>query len=209
MSSITNRADLVGNRGGGPRLGGVLGGLAALVLVIALVGGFGWPIVRDALWDTSAATDTGPSRILETGPSGLPLPRFVSLKSSPANVRSGPGRDHAIAWQFLRSDWPVEIIAEFDNWRRIRDADGAEGWVFHALLSGRRTAIIAPWAAGRTVTLLQAASAASPAAAHLESGVLVEVLTCDGTWCAVRVERRRGFVDQTRLWGVYPDERID
>ena len=72
------------------------------------------------------------------GASGLPLPRFVSLKSKSVNLRVGPSVDYAIAWRYMRPGVPVEIIQEYDNWRRIRDADGAEGWVNQALLSGDR-----------------------------------------------------------------------
>src|SRR5262249_52520079 len=72
----------------------------------------------------------------------LPVPRFVSLKTDNVNVRQGPTKEHAVAWIFHRAGLPVEIIAEFEIWRRIRDSEGAEGWVYHSLLSGRRTALI-------------------------------------------------------------------
>ena len=75
--------------------------------------------------------------------SGLPVPRFVSLKSDKVNVRAGPTKDHDVAWVYSRAALPVEVTAEFENWRRIRDWEGAEGWVYHSLLSGRRTALVA------------------------------------------------------------------
>src|SRR5215213_1305038 len=76
--------------------------------------------------------------------SGLPVPRFVSLKSDKVNVRAGPTKDHDVAWVYNRAALPVEVTAEFETWRRIRDWEGAEGWVYHSLLSGRRTALVAP-----------------------------------------------------------------
>src|ERR1700704_6452203 len=76
--------------------------------------------------------------------SGLPVPRFVSLKSDKVNVRAGPTKDHDVAWVYNRAALPVEVTAEFENWRRIRDWEGAEGWVYHSLLSGKRTALVAP-----------------------------------------------------------------
>ena len=80
---------------------------------------------------------------MANGPvSGLPVPRFVSLKPDKVNVRGGPNRDHDVTWQYTRAGLPVEITAESDNWRRIRDWDGAEGWVYHSMLSGRRTAVV-------------------------------------------------------------------
>src|SRR5260370_18733379 len=74
--------------------------------------------------------------------SGLPVPRYVSLKSDHVNVRAGPTKDNDVAWVYTRSGLPVEITAEFENWRRVRDSEGAEGWVYHSLLSGRPTAVI-------------------------------------------------------------------
>src|SRR5690606_27195122 len=87
------------------------------------------------------------------GPSGLPLPRFVSLKSSRVNMRVGPGVNYAVDWMYLKSGLPMEIIQEYDNWRKVRDADGAEGWINQALLSGRRTGIAAPWFKGKEAAL--------------------------------------------------------
>src|SRR5579872_5394038 len=74
--------------------------------------------------------------------SGLPVPRFVSLKTDRVNVRGGPDKDHDVTFIYTRIGWPVEITAEFENWRRIRDSDGSEGWVYHSLLSGKRMAAV-------------------------------------------------------------------
>lgn len=72
------------------------------------------------------------------------MPRFVSLKPDRVNVHGGPTRDHEVTFVYTRSGLPVEITAESDNWRRIRDWEGSEGWVYHSLLSGKRTALVAP-----------------------------------------------------------------
>ena len=82
------------------------------------------------------------------GKPSLPVPRFVSLKSDKVNVRKGPEHRPSIVWVFSRAGLPVEIIAESDNWRRVRDSEGADGWVFHSLLSARRTALVTPWSKG-------------------------------------------------------------
>src|SRR5436190_22905796 len=76
--------------------------------------------------------------------SGLPVPRYVSLRPDRVNVHGGPTRDHDVVFVYTRAGLPVEITAESDNWRRIRDWEGSEGWVYHSLLSGRRTAVILP-----------------------------------------------------------------
>jgi SH3-like domain-containing protein len=142
--------------------------------------------------------------------SGLPIPRFVSLKSDRVNVRGGPTKDHEVAWVFTRSGLPVEITAEYDNWRRIRDWEGSEGWVYHSLLSGRRTALIAGIkGSGEPVPVHEAADAQSRVTARLEVGVLGGVKRCSGTWCRIVGDGFDGWIEQERLWGVYPNEKFD
>ena len=73
----------------------------------------------------------------------LPLPRYASLKTDRVNLREGPSKDHPTKWVYERAGLPVEITAEFEIWRKVRDSEGVEGWVLHSLLSGRRTALVA------------------------------------------------------------------
>lgn len=138
--------------------------------------------------------------------SGLPIPRFASVKNKPANVRAGPGIGYPLRWTFVRRHLPVEVLAEYGNWRRIRDADGEEGWMLGALLSGRRTALISPWSAAKPVRLRSRSRQNSAINAVVEPRVLVMVDSCAGLWCYVRAETSAGYVRQTKLWGVYPDE---
>jgi SH3-like domain-containing protein len=154
----------------------------------------------------------GPARAAEAlteGPSGYPLPRFVSLSASEVNVRMGPSTRHKVKWIFRKEGLPVEVIQEFGNWRRVRDAEGEEGWIHGSLLSGRRTALVAPWSDGEPVPLRAEPSATARPVAYLEPFVLAEVDDCDGSWCMVSVERWRGAVPQRLLWGVYPEEEVD
>jgi SH3-like domain-containing protein len=143
------------------------------------------------------------------GKTSLPVPRFVSLKSDKVNVRKGPSTDQSIVWVFSRAGLPVEVIAESDNWRRVRDSEGADGWVFHSLLSARRTVLISPWSKDQaSVPLYDSKSTTSRAVAELQSGVLGNVTTCDGTWCELSVDDYSGYVQQDQLWGVYKGEEI-
>jgi SH3-like domain-containing protein len=143
--------------------------------------------------------------------SGLPIPRFVSLKSDRVNVRGGPTKDHEVTWVYSRAGLPVEITAEFENWRRIRDWEGAEGWVYHSLLSGRRTATVSPKGKDRNelVALYEKPDSSSAVAARLQPGVLGSVKSCTGSWCRVYGEKFDGWIQQERLWGVYPNEKLD
>jgi SH3-like domain-containing protein len=141
--------------------------------------------------------------------SGLPVPRFVSLKPDRVTVRGGPNRDHDIAFVFTRSGLPVEITAESDNWRRIRDWEGSEGWVYHSLLSGRRTALVSAKQEDDLVPLYDRADAQGALVARLQPGVLATVKHCSGTWCHISGTGFDGWIVQERLWGVYPNEKID
>lgn len=150
----------------------------------------------------------------ETRPDGgaAQLPRFVSLKSNPVNLRKGPGTNFPKAWIFRRAGLPVEVIREHQRWREVRDSEGATGWVLRTLLSNRRTALVLPWDAGKAgaplVSLRASGRAESRAVAMLEAGTLVGLLSCDGTWCYVSITDFRGYLEQEKLWGVYPREVI-
>lgn len=160
--------------------------------------------------EAGAAQDNLKQAAVEaTGKAALPVPRFVSLKSDKVNVRKGPSTDQAIVWVFSRAGLPVEVIAESDNWRRVRDSEGADGWVFHSLLSARRTVLVAPWSKDEeSVPLYASNSTGSRAVAALQSGVLGNVMDCDGEWCRVSVDDYSGFVQQEKLWGVYRGEVV-
>jgi SH3-like domain-containing protein len=138
---------------------------------------------------------------------GLPLPRYASLKTDRVNLREGPSKDHATKWVFQRAGLPVEITAEFETWRKVRDSEGAEGWVLHSLLSGRRTALIAPGKKGQVFKIFSRPHG-SDIAATLESGVIANVRGCDGSWCTIDGDGFKGAIEQVVLWGVYPNEKI-
>ncbi|MEX6507065.1 SH3 domain-containing protein [Jiella sp. M17.18] len=149
---------------------------------------------------------------VELGPvSKLPLPRYVSLKSARVNARIGPGRDYPVTWLYLKPGLPVEVIQEYELWRRIRDSEGSEGWVYHSLLSGDRTAIAAPWLKGKAtmIDVHQSPAVDAPLVARMEPGVVSKVDECASAWCEVTVSGRAGYVRQQDIWGVYPDEQFN
>jgi SH3-like domain-containing protein len=148
------------------------------------------------------------------GASGLPLPRFVSLKSDRVNLRQGPSTEYPTIWVFQRAGLPVEVVQEFESWRQVRDADGTTGWVLGAMLSGRRTALVLPW----ETKLGQAKRPSAPMRAddddssteiaHVEAGVMANIIGCDGKWCRVSIGNLRGYIEQVKLWGAYKGELI-
>ncbi len=142
---------------------------------------------------------------------GLPVPRYVSLKTDRVNLREGPSKEHRTRWVYQRAGLPVEVVAEFETWRRVRDADGAEGWVLHSLLSGRRTALVAPWSKNKdeAFMLRKEADEGSAVVARVQPGVIANVSACANSWCRISIADTQGYLRQDRLWGVYPNEKVD
>ncbi|WP_082610021.1 SH3 domain-containing protein [Bosea sp. Root381] len=165
-----------------------------------------------ALLATLAAGQSARAQDMQAGSvTGLPVPRYVSLKTDRVNLREGPSKDHRTRWVYQRAGLPVEIVAEFETWRRVRDADGSEGWVLHSLLSGRRTALVAPWSKVKdeTFPLRKEADEESSVVARLQPGVIANVASCSSSWCRISIGNTSGFLRQDRLWGVYPNEKVD
>ena len=141
--------------------------------------------------------------------SGLPVPRYVSLKSDHVNVRAGPTKDNDVAWVYTKVGLPVEITAEYENWRRVRDSEGSEGWVYHSLLSGRRTAVITMKKKDDLAPIYDRADPAGAVAARLQAGVVATVKHCAAGWCHIGGNGFDGWIEQQRLWGVYADEKVE
>ncbi|MCA3245883.1 MAG: SH3 domain-containing protein [Azospirillum sp.] len=137
----------------------------------------------------------------------LPIPRFVSLRSEEVNLRTGPGVRYPVEWVFVRRQMPVEILQEFENWRRVRDREGTEGWVHQSMLAGRRTAIVLG-EAGRPAELRRRAEDGAPALARIEPGVIATLIECAGAWCRLEAGGFRGWMPRAGLWGVYPQETV-
>jgi SH3-like domain-containing protein len=189
-------------------LGAIIGAGICLAVLAGVAYGL-WGSRPDAGHAAAAQGATASLDNAARGDSGLPLPRFVTLKADRVNVRRGPSGDHQVSWVFTRKGLPVEIVAEFEHWRRIRDSEGAEGWVYHSLLSGRRGVLVAPWSGAKPVPLLDAVAADAKAVALLDTGVMADVGSCTGAWCQVSVAGHEGWIEQAKLWGVYPGERVE
>ena len=139
----------------------------------------------------------------------LPVPRFVSIKADRVNVRGGPDKDHDVSYIYTRVGWPVEITAEFEDWRRIRDSDGTEGWVYHSLLSGKRTAVVQMKNKTDLAQLYAKPDDKSGITARLQVGVLSTIKHCTGAWCEIAGDGFDGWIQQNQLWGVYPNEKVE
>ena len=132
------------------------------------------------------------------------VPRYVSLRSDEVNLRTGPGARYPVDWVFKRKNLPVEVLAEFEHWRKIRDVDGTEGWVHQSMLSSRRYAVVI----GETRTLRRQAEASAPSVARVERGVLGQIVECQDRWCRLDVGGFKGWLPRSEIWGVYPNETL-
>lgn len=157
----------------------------------------------------AAAETPAPESTASVGGSGLPLPRFVSTRSESVNVRTGPGERYPVKWVLRKQGMPIEITAEYDNWRKVRDWEGTEGWVHMALLSGRRNAIIYP----SDSVLRNKPDAIAQPVARLQKGVMGRLKKCLTDWCELTIGptglTTTGWVNKSSLWGVYPNENIE
>lgn len=138
--------------------------------------------------------------------SGLPVPRFVSLKSDETNVRTGPGTRYPIQWVYRRSGMPVEIVEEHDLWRKIRDVEGTTGWVHKSMLDGRRHVIIK----GKEARVIKnGPESGARNVLKAEPMVSASLVECQVDWCRVQVSGRKGWIEKQYLWGVYEEETFE
>ncbi len=155
---------------------------------------------------TPAPEPPKPAEPAKGSVTGLPLPRFASLKTDDVNLRSGPGVRYPIDWVYKRRDLPVEIEREFEVWRLVSDPEGVKGWVHQATLTGRRTFVVT---GGEQVVRADPRDTASPVA-RVKPGVIGRLRSCEpaATWCQVQVADYHGWLKRTAFWGILPGEGI-
>jgi len=138
------------------------------------------------------------------GRTGLPLPRFVTLRAPQVNLRTGPGTRYPIDWVYKRRGLPVEIIDEFGNWRQIRDWQGVVGWVHRSMLQGKRGILVI----GKERVLRDKPAGASNGVALVEAGVIGRLRRCEDRWCLVEVKDLQGWLQRNEIYGLQPDEHF-
>jgi SH3-like domain-containing protein len=136
---------------------------------------------------------------------GLPLPRFASLRANKVHLRTGPGVRYPVDWIFVQRHMPIEIVAEFDNWRKVRDWQGTEGWVHRTMLSGKRMAVVK----GGVQPLRGEPDSNAALTARVMEKVIARILECEGEWCRVEIGKQRGWMRRTHIWGVYENEKLN
>ena len=135
-------------------------------------------------------------------PTGLEVPRWISLKSSHVRARQGPGLDYPILWEYRAAGLPVQVIAENSEWRRICDPDGGMAWVHRRLTSGESTVMrVKP----TRLALHKKPRAEAEIVAYLNPRSIAELTKdCEKGWCKVRGEGVSGWAPADELWGTSP-----
>ena len=125
-------------------------------------------------------------------------PYWASIRAEVLNMRVGPSENYPIDWVYKRKGLPLKVVRIMQGWRLVRDPEGTQGWVFAALLSPERTALVI----GEGLAAMRAEpSAASQLRWNAEPGVVGKLGDCEGGWCEFDVEGRTGWVEAARLWG--------
>ena len=179
----------VGRRGPGGKRGGMSKGSRGRIL-------------RSCVLLAAAALGAAPFAAAAQSPPADKLPRFASLRSDEVNLRVGPGENYPIEWVFKRKELPVEILEEFQNWRRIQDWQGTKGWVLDRMVASKREIVVD----GAVRPLHRRPDSASEVIARAEPGVIARLIECQGAWCRVEAGSYTGWVRRSEVWGVYPDE---
>ena len=189
----------------------------AMILALACGMAFAAPGARAQTAAEAAATaETAPQPVSARAgdkdcPPGIgcvtrrPLPRYVSLKGAEARARRGPGGDHRVDWVYRRAGLPMKVTAEYLNWRRVEDPEGAGGWMHFGLLSSTRTVLVTEDMA----PLRNSPDQNAAVVARAETGVVARVLACRPDWCRIRSDGLSGWVPKTALWGVDAAETFD
>jgi len=147
-----------------------------------------------------------PTLLFAANSSGLPIPRFVTLKSDDTNIRTGPGTRYPIQWVYHRPGMPVEIVEEYDVWRKIRDIDGTTGWVHKTMLDGKRNVMIK----GKDPRIIRSEpEAKAKPILKAEPLVTARLVECQIDWCRIQISGRKGWVEKQYLWGIYPKEIVE
>lgn len=142
---------------------------------------------------------------LQASNKDLPVPRFASIKSNEVNARIGPSIKSPIEWVFIKKGEPVEIIAQYEQWRQIKDITGEGGWVHLSVLSGKRSVIII---GKETISLTKSPGKPNEITVKVKPDVRCQLKKCKEKWCFIICKGYKGWIERKFLWGVYKNEEI-
>ncbi len=136
---------------------------------------------------------------------GLEIPRYVSLKSNDANIRVGPSKNYPIEIKYIKKNYPLKVVEEYEEWRKVEDFKKNIGWIHKSLISGTRTGIILS-NDNKTIRLLNTLD--GNVIGEIGKGNIVYLEKCKIDWCLVTAENLKGWMDKKYIWGVKEKEII-
>ena len=137
---------------------------------------------------------------------GLEIPRYVSLKSNDANIRVGPSTNYPIVIKYTQKNYPLKIIEEYDDWRKIEDFSKNNGWIHKSLISGNRTGIILSNNGGR-IKIYNTIE--GKIIGSIGKGNIISINKCKIDWCSISINEYKGWINKNKMWGVEETEIFD
>ena len=134
---------------------------------------------------------------------GLEIPRYVSLKSDDANIRVGPSKNYPIEIKYIKKNYPLKVLEEYEEWRKVEDFKKNIGWIHKSLISGTRTGIVLS-NDNKTIKLLNTLN--GNIIGEIGSGNIVFLERCKIDWCLVSSPNYKGWIDKKNIWGVKEKE---
>ena len=177
-------------------------------LTMALVLGLFWlspAVISPISWPAIYGMAQAQEAKLTVRGSGLPVPRYVTLKFDEANLRAGPGREYPVLWQYQKTGLPLLVDAEFGIWRKVIDHDGTAGWMHGSVLSLRRMALVQ----NNMAKIHASPDETSNVIALAERLALMDLQSCPKAWCRVANTDVRGLIKRQAIWGILETESLD
>ena len=177
-------------------------------LIMLLVFGLFWlspAVISPIGWLAGYGMAQAQETKLTVRGSGLPVPRYVTLKFDEANLRAGPGREYPVLWQYQKTGLPLLVDAEFGIWRKVIDHDGTAGWMHGSVLSLRRMALVQ----NNMAKIHASPDETSNIIALAERVALMELQSCPKAWCRVANNDVRGWIKRKAVWGLLETESLN
>ncbi len=127
---------------------------------------------------------------------------MVSVKGEEVNLRNGPGTNYGVEWKYGKG-LPLQVIERQNDWVKVVDFEGESGWIFHTLLSKKKTVIINTGKDKQLVAIVRKEpKSGATAVAKAHHGVIFTLLHQQGDWLKVASDSGvKGWIEKKFAWG--------
>ena len=133
------------------------------------------------------------------------VPYWAAISAGDALMRTGPGRAYPAMWRYQRPGLPLKVVQVHNSWRKVRDMEGAEGWMAAVLLTAERSAIVVD----NVMPLHASPDSSTRVLWRVEPGVVGKIRKCSNGWCRFTTQGKTGWIRMSGLWGVEAGEQVD